>query len=323
MVMVLRFPSGIRYSILSVLESGCRGVVMNRKRKSLSTILAICICFVGCNSQSDKDESQNELDHPSEIISYPASNPDDYEASVDWNLVWSDEFDGRELDLDNWTRQVLPEPFNGEWQQYFDREENAYVNDGYLILKGIHTSKTHGDNQYTSGRLHTGGKQEWTYGRVAARIQLPYGKGIWPAFWMLGANITEIGGDVPWPACGEIDILELYGTRDAGAVEANLHYEDGGHKMSGAKPFKLGNGIFADQFHVFEMEWDAKQITWYVDGVVYSEVDITSEAMSEFHKPFYLLLNIAIGGEWAGRPDETTPFPSLMYVDWVRVYQRK
>ena len=124
---------------------------------------------------------------------------------------------------------------------------------------------------------------------------------------MLGANIDEIGGDVRWPRCGEIDILEMYGTRDDGVVEANIHYEDDGHKMLGAKAFKLDNGKFADRFHVFERP--------------YCEADISAESMSEFHHKFYVLLNIAVGGEWAGRPDETTPFPALMYVDWVRVYQ--
>ena len=258
---------------------------------------------------------------PSRGPAYPASNPDGYELQGKWKLVWSDEFNGRELNPDNWTRQVLPDPFNDEWQQYFDREENAYVRDGYLVIKAIHTGKEHGKDQYTSGRLHTGGKQEWKYGRIAARIQLPYGQGIWPAFWMLGANIDEIGGAVAWPRCGEIDILEMYGSRDDGVVEANLHYEDAGHKMLGTKSFHLKEGIFADRFHVFEIEWNRESITWFVDGIAYCEADISANQMSEFHEKFYLLLNIAVGGAGAGRPDATTPFPARMYVDWVRVYQ--
>ena len=255
-------------------------------------------------------------------IKYPAKNPDTYKPDASWKLVWADEFAGSELNLKNWTRQILPKPFNKEWQQYFDRKENSYVKDGYLVLKAIHHGKTHGDKQYTSARLHTGGKQEWQYGRIAARIQLPHGKGIWPAFWMLGGNIDEIGGKVPWPRCGEIDILELYGTRDDAVVEANIHYHDRGHKMMGAKSFKLKEGIFADKFHVFELEWNEKKMVWYVDGTAYCEADITEKNMSEFHDKFYILLNIAVGGSHAGRPDDSTPFPSLMYVDWVRVYQR-
>ena len=292
---------------------------------------ATVLCCVGCMPQDDSSiveatsESQTTANEEAELNTpvYPAKNQDDYEPGSDWKLVWSDEFDGSNLNLENWTRQVLPEPFNGEWQQYFDREENSYVENGYLVLKAIHTGVSHGKNQYTSGRLHTGGKQEWMYGRIAARIQLPFGKGIWPAFWMLGANITEIGGDVPWPKCGEIDILEMYGSRDDAVVEANLHYDDDGHKMSGAKPCRLEKGIFADQFHVFEIEWSDQKIIWYVDGKAYSEVDVSSETMSEFHDKFYILLNIAVGGEWAGEPDDSTTFPAQMYVDWVRVYQRK
>ena len=255
-------------------------------------------------------------------VVYPATNEDDYSVSPEWTLVWADEFEGEELNLENWTRQILPEPYNDEWQQYFDREENAYVEDGNLVLKAIHTGEEHAKGQYTSARLHTGGKQTWTYGKIAARIQLPYGQGIWPAFWMLGADIDEIGGSTPWPVCGEIDILELYGSRNDAVVEANIHYDDDGHKMMGAEPYELESGIFADNFHVFEIEWNEKTIKWLVDGVEYHSTDISGESTDEFHGDFYILLNIAVGGQWAGRPDDTTPFPSLMYVDWVRVYQQ-
>ena len=140
---------------------------------------------------------------------------------------------------------------------------------------------------------------------------------------MLGKDIDEIGGKTPWPRCGEIDILELYGSRDDAVVEANLHYYDDGHKMMGAKPFKLTEGIFAEKFHVFELEWNEKKMIWSVDGKAYCEADITAPELKEFHDKFYILLNVAVGGRAAGRPDESTPFPSLMYVDWVRVYQQK
>ncbi|MEM7454171.1 MAG: glycoside hydrolase family 16 protein [Planctomycetota bacterium] len=288
-------------------------------------IVLFLIAITGCsesqtepgNEASDSGDTQVQND-----ISYPATNPDTYEVSDGWNLVWSDEFEGDDLNSGNWTRQILPEPFNDEWQQYFDHEENSYVEDGYLVLKAIHHSETHGKDQYTSARLHTGGKQAWKYGKIAARIQLPYGQGIWPAFWMLGADIDEIGGNTPWPFCGEIDILELYGSRNDALVEANIHYDDDGHKMMGAEGYELEEGIFAEKFHVFEIEWNEESITWLVDGKEYFTTDISQESRNEFHGDFYILLNIAVGGEWAGRPDETTPFPSLMYVDWVRVYQQ-
>ena len=283
----------------------------------------ILIFHVSIVVATDDEERKNESTIKSKPV-YPAKNKDDYKVdSRKWNLVWADEFDGNELNLNNWTRQIMPEPYNDEWQQYFDRKENSYVKDGFLVLKAIHTSEKHGDNQYTSARLHTGHKQSWQYGKIAARIQLPYGKGLWPAFWMLGENINEIGGKVPWPKCGEIDILELYGSRDDAVVEGNIHYHDGGHKMMGAEAFKLKNGIFADKFHVFEIEWDEKQIRWLVDGKAYHTAPITSEALSELHAKYYILLNVAVGGEYAGRPDATTRFPQCMYVDWVRGYQQK
>ena len=272
---------------------------------------------------SDQNENQSKKDSNAAQIKYPATNKDNYKVGDDWNLVWSDEFDGDKLNLKNWTRQILPDPYNDEWQQYFDHKENSYVKDGFLVIKAIHTSDKHGDNQYTSGRLHTGKKHVWKYGKIAARIQLPHGKGIWPAFWTLGEDINEIGGKTPWPKCGEIDILEMYGSRDDAVVEANIHYDDGGHKMMGAKSFKLDKGIFAEKFHVFEIEWDEKKITWLVDGKPYHSTDITDTARNEFHGKQYILLNIAVGGKWAGRPDDTTPFPSKMYVDWVRVYKQK
>ena len=291
----------------------------------LAWITISCMLITPCavNAQAKNPNTNSPSSKMEKAITYPASNPDHYRVEPEWKLVWSDEFEGDELNLKNWTRQVLPKPFNKEWQQYFDRKENSYVKDGHLVLKAIHHGKSHGDKQYTSARLHTGRKHTWKYGKIAARIQLPHGKGIWPAFWMLGKDIDEIGGSTPWPKCGEIDILELYGSRDNAVVEANLHYYDKGHKMSGATPFKLKSSLFANAFHVFEIEWSKEKIAWLVDGNKYHEVDITAESMKEFHDEFYVLLNIAVGGEHAGRPDSSTPFPALMYVDWVRVYQKK
>ena len=286
------------------------------KQKVLNFIF--WLSFVFCVQVMANEENATDSE-----ISYPAKNADNYKVdSGKWKLVWSDEFDEKELNLKKWTRQILPDPYNDEWQQYFDRKENAYVKDGFLVLKAIHTSKRHGEDQYTSARLHTGHKGDWKYGKIAARIQLPYGKGIWPAFWMLGSNINEIGGDTPWPKSGEIDILELYGSRDDGLVEANIHYDDNGHKMMGAKAFKLPKGKFAQNFHVFEIEWDKEKIVWLVDGKKYCDVDISAQKYDEFREKFYILLNIAVGGKHAGRPDDSTPFPQYMYVDWVRVYQR-
>lgn len=259
-------------------------------------------------------------------VHYPAANleNDAYDPGPGWQLAWADEFEGETLDPANWKRQVVKAGrFNGEWQRYTDSTDNAYIEDGCLVIKAIHVTDVHGPDQYTSARLHSLPENGWRYGRIAARIQLPYGQGIWPAFWMLGANIDENGGDTPWPQSGEIDILEMYGSRNNAVVEANIHYagKRGAHANMGAVATRLKEGKFADNFHVFEIEWDADSIQWFVDGKQFASTPISSEEFSEFHEPFFILLNIAVGGRSAGRVDETTRFPQTMYVDWVRVYQ--
>jgi beta-glucanase (GH16 family) len=254
------------------------------------------------------------------ILNQQAEKPE-----ADWKMVWSDEFDGNEINTDNWNFQVLEAGrFNDEWQRYTNSSKNAYVQDGMLVIKAIHESDQHGMDQYTSARLNTAGKQSWKYGKIVARIKLPYSNGLWPAFWMLGANIDENGGDTPWPQCGEIDILELYGSKDDGTIEANIHFADKNNKHGnmGAVSYKLKEGRFADDFHIFELEWDEHNVVWFVDGNQFASFSISADEHSEFHKKFFLLLNIAVGGTWAGRPDAESVFPQFMFVDWIRVYQK-
>ena len=287
---------------------------MRLKLTLISLTLILSTLNLSCMTEETQDTNTSTAESESQ-----------YDPGQGWTLDWADEFEGDSLDTSNWNRQVVDAgQFNEEWQRYTDSSENSYVEDGNLVIKAIHEGDTHGMNEYTSARLNTANKQDWKYGKIAARIKLPYGQGIWPAFWMLGANIDENGGDTPWPQSGEIDILELYGTEDDGVVEANLHYadEDGEHAQMGAVAYELENGRFADNFHIFELEWDENEIKWFVDGEQYASQSITSDELSEFHKEFFLLLNIAVGGTWAGRPDETTDFPQYMYVDWVRVYKQ-
>ena len=249
-----------------------------------------------------------------------------YDPGTNWNLIWSDEFEGNKLDKTKWNRQVEPAGrFNKEWQRYTKSKKNAYLENDQLVIKAIHKSKKHGRDQYTSARLNTAGKFTFKYGKVAARIKLPKTEGIWPAFWMLGANINENGGDTPWPQCGEIDILELYGSKDPAVVESNIHFEgkNGGHDQMGSKSFNLKEGTFADDFHIFELEWTKEKVSWFIDGKQYASFPIKGKEFSMFHKEFFFLLNIAVGGTYAGRPDETSEFPEYMYVDWIRVYQKK
>jgi beta-glucanase (GH16 family) len=258
---------------------------------------------------------------------YPASNleNDGYQAPKGWNLVWSDEFSTGFVDPKNWNRQVEPAGrFNKEWQRYTDSVDNAYIDQGCLVIKAIHTSDRHGMDQYTSARLNTAGKHAWKHGKVVARMQLPYGAGTWPAFWMLGANIDENGGDTPWPQSGEIDIMEFYGSKDNAVVEANIHYAgaDDRHRQMGAEKFRLQEGRFADAFHVFAMEWDEEKIIWSVDGQEYARHSLSDPVYSELHQPLFILFNLAIGNS-SHRPDDSTQFPQYFYIDWVRVYQKE
>jgi beta-glucanase (GH16 family) len=262
-----------------------------------------------------------------EGISYPAANlsDDDYVAPKGYRLVWESNFEGEQIDPTQWTAQVEKAGrFNEEWQRYTSSADNAYIDQGCLVIKAIHESDEHGMDQYSSARLHTGGKHAWQYGRIAARMQLPYGEGMWPAFWTLGANIDENGGDTPWPQSGEIDIMEFYGSKNNGAIEVNIHYadKDDSHASMGATRWALDQGWFAERFHVFEVEWDAEQFVWYVDGREIHRTSIDEAIFNEFRAPHFILLNLAVGGKYSGRPDHTTQFPQYFYIDWVRVYQK-
>ena len=286
---------------------------------SLALLPPVAVLCVACTPQA----SDTSREHPE----YPAANlhDDTYEPGSNWSLAWSDEFDGDALDARKWRRQVeQPGRFNDEWQRYTDSADNAYIDSGCLVIRALHTGETHTPGAYTSARLYTVPENGWQYGKIAARIQLPFGNGIWPAFWMLGSNVDENGGDTPWPRSGEIDILEMYGSKDNAVVEANMHYEpDGaGYANMGAVSFRLEEGWFADNFHVFELEWDTESLRWFVDGHQFAAMSIAGDEFSEFHEKFFVLLNVAVGGRAAAPPDESTHFPQTMYVDWVRVYQR-
>lgn len=246
-------------------------------------------------------------------------------ATNDWKLSWSEEFSSDSLDVDTWNRQVEKAGrFNEEWQRYTDDTQNAQIKNGVLEITAVHESDTHGMNQYSSARLNTAQKKTFSYGKIVAKIKLPQGAGLWPAFWMLGSNIDENGGDTPWPDCGEIDILELYGSKSDAVIEANAHFSttQGTHDNMGATSYELDEGIFADDFHEFELEWNEKELIWRVDKQEYARMDITGDQFTEFHQEFFILLNVAVGGKWAGRPDETSTFPQKMYVDWIRYYQK-
>jgi hypothetical protein len=240
--------------------------------------------------------------------------PDNY---PEMTLVWSDEFEESGINMDNWTFELgdgCPNVCgwgNNELQHYTDTEDNARIVEGKLIITAIKG----GEENYTSARMITKDKQEFEFGRIDIRAKLPEGQGIWPAIWMLGENIDAVG----WPKCGEIDIMELVGHTPK-ASHGTAHFNNGGHQYIGSS-YVIANK-FSEEFHVFSIFWDKDVIKWYVDYNKFFEVT-TEDAGGNypFNNPFFFIMNIAVGGNWPGDPDETTVFPQEMHIDYVRVFQ--
>lgn len=233
------------------------------------------------------------------------------------NLVWSDEFDYTGLpNSQYWNMETGGGGWgNNELQYYTNREANAKVANGVLTITAL--KEDYGGRNYTSARITTQNKFDFKYGKIEAKIKLPYGQGLWPAFWMLGDNINSVS----WPACGEIDVMEMVGgTGKDNKAHSTLHWDNNGHQSYG-ESYTLSSGILADEFHVFSMEWDDQRIVSYIDDIQYFAIDITPSFLSEFHNNFFIIMNVAVGGIWPGSPNATTVFPQTMEVDYVRVYQ--
>ena len=237
----------------------------------------------------------------------------------EWALVWEDAFDITALNQDNWSFDIGTGNNgwgNNELQYYTDRPENIRIEDGILVIEA--RKESYKGSDYTSARIKTENKQSWTYGKIEARIKLPQGKGIWPALWMLGDSFNTIG----WPYCGEIDIVEMIGGDVNDSIcHGTIHWYKDGWKYTGGKA-TLSSGIFADDYHIFGIEWDKGAIRWFLDGEQYHAENITHEHQSELHDNFFIILNCAVGGNWPGKPSQSTIFPQKMYIDWVRVYQK-
>lgn len=237
-----------------------------------------------------------------------------------WKLVWSDEFD----------KPGQPDPAkwgyekgmirNNEKQFYTDnRRENARVEGGKLVIEARKEKMDRGD--FTSASVISKGHGEWTYGRVEVKAKLPAARGTWPAIWMLPSDI----GKVPWPMCGEIDIMEHVG-HDAGKIHGTLHSGAYNHIKGTQRSGTLMIPTFASDFHVYSMDWSADRIVMHIDGKTYVTIERKpgdKAAEWPFNKPFYLILNLAIGGAWGGQKGiDDAAFPQRMEVDYVRVYQK-
>ncbi|HEX7362402.1 MAG TPA: glycoside hydrolase family 16 protein [Bryobacteraceae bacterium] len=243
-------------------------------------------------------------------------------AASHWKLVWSAEFNGAAQTLPDaakWTYDVGGGGWgNRELETYTKKPENVSEDGkGHLVIRAIEAAP----GKYTSARIKTQGKFTVEYGRIAARMKIPRGQGIWPAFWMLGASIKSAG----WPACGEIDVMENIG-REPALVHGTIH----GPGYSGSKGISHQYALPDDpplwkQFHVYSIEWSPAAITFLIDKAPYATVkpsDLPPGTHWVYNKPFFLLLNLAVGGQWPGNPDNTTQFPQSLLVDWVRVWQK-
>lgn len=247
------------------------------------------------------------------------------ETNKNWNLVWEDNFDGDSLNMEDWNYETHePGWVNNELQEYTDSTDNIYVKDGELVLKAI-KDETEDGVKYTSGKVTTQNKRDYKYGRFEARLKVPEGQGLWPAFWMMPTDENLYGS---WPRCGEIDIMEVLGHEPEKAY-GTIHYGNPHREQQGT--YILDGTTFADDYHVFSVEWEPSEMRFYIDGNLYHTVndwytkqegDDEKTYPAPFDQPFYLQFNLAVGGNWPGNPDETTDFENAeLKVDYVKVYQ--
>jgi len=255
------------------------------------------------------------------IIILFASVPFCKSIAQDYQLVWSDEFDGTTLDLTKWECQIGNG--SGGWgnnEKEYYRAENAVVKDGYLTI--IAKKENYSGFDYTSARIRTIHKGDWKYGKIEMRAKMPIGKGMWPAFWMMPTD-NVYGG---WAASGEIDIMEYLG-HDSNTVYGTLHY--GGawpNNVHTGTSHIIASGGFNDDFHIFTLIWEEGKIQWLVDGELYQTQTSWYTSGANFPAPFdqqfHIILNLAVGGNWPGNPDASTQFPQEYTIDYVRVYQK-
>ncbi len=242
-----------------------------------------------------------------------------------WKLVWSDEFDGPEIDKSKWTYEIDGKgEGNGEKESYSDSPKNSHIEDGMLHITAIKGDAGHA---FTSARMTTKGKFYWKYGRFEARIKLPQGKGMWPAFWLMPED-SKYGG---WASSGELDIMEMVGGpvqgMDGDSVTwGTIHYGDKWPKNVHTGDHLINpSGKLSDDFHTYAVEWEPGTIRWYFDDKLYEEQQKWYTKAGPFPAPFdqnfYIIFNLAVGGAWPGPPGDSTHFPQDMVVDYVRVYQ--
>jgi beta-glucanase (GH16 family) len=293
-------------------------------------LLVLVAAILGGAASPSHAQTQTQTPPPAQSATQTQS-PDGAQppaASSKWTLVWFDEFngaDGSRPDKSKWVYDIGSDAWgNAEEECYTDRADNSVIRGGNLVITARKESikcPKGADKPYTSARLKTLGLFSQAYGRFEARIKVPRGQGMWPAFWMLGEDIPKVG----WPASGEIDIMEIIG-KDPSTAYGSLH----GPGYNGSRGYRgeyrlPGTVEFADAFHTFSIEWEPNVVRFYVDDDLYATQTpkkLPPDGKWVFDHPFFIILNCAVGGSWPGSPDATTQFPQEMLIDYVRVYKR-
>jgi len=277
------------------------------------TLLSVWACGDSGDDDQSDDGGNNETEI--EIPTGGATSPTSYDGMT---LAWEENFDGTSLSTQNWTFETGTG--SGGWGnnelQYY-RRENTTLQDGHLVITA--KEESFGSSDYTSSRIISQGKQVYRYGRIDIRAVLPEGQGMWPALWMLGNNFNTVG----WPACGEIDIMEMVGGQNReNEIHGTVHWDQNGQYANFGRSTRLNAGQAQNEFNVYSIEWDESSIRWFVNDVQYNVIDTTPSALSEFRNGFFFIINLAVGGNWPGAPDATTSFPQHLIVDYIRVFQQ-
>ena len=281
-----------------------------RTIQSLFFFVALTLAACVPDDKSGPNPTETTVTIPTQGATSPTSYPN-------MSLFWADEFTGSELSDNYWSHET-GNGSNG-WgnnELQFYRPQNTSIKDGHLIITA--KKEAFGGKEYTSSRIITKSKKEFRYGRVDIRAALPKGQGIWPALWMLGSNFNTVS----WPACGEIDIMEMIGGGGReNTVHGTVHWQnEGKHAQFGGKT-TLPSGTFSEKFAVYSVIWDATSIRWLVDNKQYHVIDTTPAELDEFRRSFFFVFNVAVGGNWPGSPNSSTTFPQHLIVDYVRVFQ--
>lgn len=296
------------------------------KKRIFCTALASLMLMSGCGVNDVAEESSSNADKTSsgEDAAVEATQAPELEG---YKLLWHDEFDGTELNEENWNMEPhQPGWTNQELQEYTTSKDNIYVSKGNLVLKAL-KQESNGRKKYTSGKVNSKNKQPFLYGKVVARAKVPVGQGLWPAIWMMPQDESYYG---QWPKCGEIDIMEVLGSATDTAY-GTLHYGEPHGEQQATVVLKDGN-TFASDFHDYSIEWEPGEIRWYIDDELYLTVNDWFTAVegedekpypAPFDQPFFVQMNLAVGGTWPGSPDTSTDFENAEFrIDYVRVYQK-